>query len=220
MIGEQNMKKNIKYGICIIILILIVCIIIFISLERSKRDTTQGVNRANIETTNSKSAKKQECTVSNSNIEVESYNGKDTVLYKYTIYNNQEKKIYEEDDLNKEPVIEELDNGIISIVTSAGTGLCMVQYYDKLNARVSDIFTNPLDLKGEKVIYFDKNKLVVQDIFNKLNYYKEIQLNTTDTADPNNAIKSAEFIDDDKIRVIYFSGTDYKKVTETFYLNL
>jgi hypothetical protein len=213
------MKKNIKYGICIIILILIVCIIIFISLERSKRDTTQEANRTNIEETSSKSAKNQEPSVSNSNIEIESYNGKDAVLYKYTICNNQGKKIYEDDDLNKEPVIEELDDGIISIGTSAGTGLWMVKYYDKLNARVSDIFTNPLDLKGEKVIYFDKNKIVVQNVFNKSNYYKEIKLDTTDTADPNNAIKSAEFIDDDTIRVIYFSGTDYKEVTEIFHLN-
>lgn len=214
------MKKNIKYGIYIIILILIVGIIIFTSLEKSKSDTNQGTNKTNIEKNNSKSSEKQERSVSNSNIEVESYNGKDTVLYKYTIYNNQGKKVYEDDDLSKEPVIEELDNEIISIVTSAGTGLCMVQYYDKFNDRVSDIFTNPLDLKGEKVIFFNKNKLVVQNIFNKLNYYKEIKLNTTDTADPNNAIKSAEFIDDNQIRVIYFSGTDYKEVTEKFYLNL
>lgn len=214
------MKKNIKYGIYIIILILIVGIIIFTSLEKSKSDTNQGTNKTNIEKNNSKSSEKQERSVSNSNIEVESYNGKDAVLYKYTIYNNQGKKVYEDDDLSKEPVIEELDNEIISIVTSAGTGLCMVQYYDKFNDRVSDIFTNPLDLKGEKVIFFNKNKLVVQNIFNKLNYYKEIKLNTTDTADPNNAIKSAEFIDDNQIRVIYFSGTDYKEVTEKFYLNL
>lgn len=214
------MKKNIKHGICIIIFVLIVCIIIFISLERNKRDTTQGANRTNVEETNSKSANRQECTVSNSNIEVQSYYEKDAVLYKYTIYNDQKKKIYEDEDLNKEPIIEELDNGIISIGNSAGTGLWLVKYYDKLNARVSDIFTNPLDLKGEKVIYFDKNKLVVQNIFNKSNYYKEIKLNTTDTADPNNAIKSAEFIDDDTIRVVYFSGTDYKEVTETFHLNL
>lgn len=197
-----------------------VCIIIFISLKRSKRDTTQGVDRTNIEETNSKSAMRQEYTVSNGNIEVESYNEKGAVIYKYTIYNTQGKKIYENDGLNKEPVIEELDDEIISIGTSAGTGLYIVQYYDKLNARVSDVFTNPLDLKGKKVIYFDKNKLVVQNIFNKSNYYNEIKLNTTDMAVPNNAIKSAEFIDDDTIRVIYFSGTDYKEVTETFHLNL
>lgn len=219
MIGEQRMKKFIRFGICIIILILIVCIIIFVSLKKSKRNSIQGEKRINTEETKSKRAKKQEYRVSNYNIEVESYNEKDSVLYKYTIYNAQGKKLYEDKDLNKEPVIEELDDGIISIGHSAGIGLYMVQYYDKSDARVSEFFTTPLDLKNRKVIYLNKKNLVVQDIFNKSNYYKEIRLNMADTVEPYSAIKSAEFIDDDMIRVVYLTGTDYKEVTETFHLN-
>lgn len=211
------MKQNIKYGISMIILILIAGIIIFATIKKSKINMIQGENKISTEEINGKSD--QEDKVSNSKVEIESYNGKDTFLYKYTIYNAQGEAVYSEKDLYREPIIKELGDDIISIGHSAGTGLFIVQYYDKLNDKFSEVFTNPLDLKNNKVIYFTKNNLVVQNIYKKSKYYKKIKLNATDTADPSNVIKSAKFIDDNTIRVTYFTGTDYKEVTETLQLN-
>ena len=45
-------------------------------------------------------------------------------------------------------------------------------------------------------------------MFDKSNYYKEVKLDMRDTAEPNSAIKSAEFLDDNTVKVTYFSEDD------------
>lgn len=50
--------------------------------------------------------------------------------------------------------------------------------------------------------------MIIQDMFDKSNYYKEVKLDMRDTAEPNSAIKSAEFLDDNTVKVTYFSEDD------------
>lgn len=151
-------------------------------------------------------------------VEVEMYKEKEEILYKYTLFNSKGKNVYEETALYREPHIERLENEIIKIGISAGSSVYQVRYFEPMNGKVSEIYYTPWDESNNKLIRFENRKIIIQDMFDKSNYYQEEELNMQDTADPNSAIKSAEFLDANTVKVTYFSEDNNEKITKTIKL--
>lgn len=64
----------------------------------------------------------------------------------------------------------------------------------------------------------DEITLTLTDIFDKGILHQEVMRDFTVCADPMSAILSVEMIDDTNIRLEYWEGTDYTKVSETIEL--
>lgn len=141
-------------------------------------------------------------------VEVETYKENEEVLYKYTLLNSEGKNVYEETGLYREPNVEQLDNEVVRVGVSAGSSVYQVRYFGTINSKISEIYYTPWDEYNNKLIRFENKKMIIQDMFDKSNYYKEVKLDMRDTADPNSAIKSAEFLDDNTVKVTYFSEDD------------
>jgi len=149
-------------------------------------------------------------------IKVEPCNSEEEILYQYTLFDAEGNVTHIESDLNREPNIEELDNGIIKIAIGAGTAVNMVRYYDSINNKVSENFITPWDEYGTKLIRFEINKLIVQDMFDESAFYKEYDISLSPTAVAENMIESARFIDDNTVEVVYLTGEEQREVTEIF----
>ena len=121
---------------------------------------------------------------------------------------NEGKNVYEETGLYREPNVEQLDNEVVRVGVSAGSSVYQVRYFDTINSKISEIYYTPWDEYNNKLIRFENKKMIIQDMFDKSNYYKEVKLDMRDTAEPNSAIKSAEFLDDNTVKVTYFSEDD------------
>ena len=130
------------------------------------------------------------------------------------MYSKQGKLLYEEKNVSKYPNIKKIQTDKFSVGISAGASTYLVRYFDVLNEKVSDVFMTPLDIMDNKIIWFD-GKIVVQDIFDKSRYYKEIELKASDAAFP---IVFAQFLSADTIQIRYMTGYDYEEKTETFRL--
>ena len=103
-----------------------------------------------------------------------------------------------------------------------GNGNVIVyQFFNVKENRISPHYENPA-LVDNKIVYMDYNgkqfKLVVSDLFDKSNYYKEYERDFSPGV-PYCDLSSAKFIDSNKLQITYFKGSDYKEVTETIELN-
>lgn len=107
------------------------------------------------------------------------------------------------------------------LVMNYGTGgnSWYERYYDTTNGRVSRFFERPAASSDELVAYFITDKdneitLVVQNIFNPDDYYKEIRKNFSDYVIKNQV--TAEFSKDNaKLKLTYWTNPDNQEVTET-----
>lgn len=148
---------------------------------------------------------KKNCSEPNNKINkfvrVEQY---DRNVYKYDFYNVKGEKIYEEKNLHSEPIIKQLNTGIIKIIIPAGAGVNQVRYYDYKTEKISDIFNTPWDERENKIIRFEKNRAIIQNMFEKKTY-QEIKLDIKDVVDPNLVVKEAKFIENNKVKIVYTS---------------
>ena len=107
-------------------------------------------------------------------VEVETYKENEEVLYKYTLLNSEGKNVYEETGLYREPNVEQLDNEVVRVGVSAGSSVYQVRYFDTINSKISEIYYTPWDEYNNKLIRFENKKMIIQDMFDKSNYYKEV----------------------------------------------
>lgn len=147
------------------------------------------------------------------NIVVEKYKNNKESLYKYTVYSSNGKKIYTENEIHREPLVNRVDDKIVSVSWSAGTGVDMVRYFDLDNCKKSKVFETPLDVRDKKVITYDGKSIVIQNMFDKSEFYKKISLKGVSSV-----TVEAEFLDDNKIKVKYATGEDYKDKVEVIKL--
>ena len=134
--------------------------------------------------------------------------------YKYIIYDKNGNIVMENTTITSEPQISYLDDkGILSIQISAGTGLCLTQYYNIIADIFSEVFFSPVISKYGLVVFGDfscnKNRLIVRDIFDKSKYYQEFELDFSPIANPTDALQHVEFVDEDTLSVIYISSEEY-----------
>ena len=210
---QEKMKNS--------IMILMVCLLILMTgcekSDLSSNDIKSTNKETRIESSSNKSNDNREIVYKNKYIKVFSYMKDKETLYKYTIYTKKGEKFYQEKNLYKQPNFKKIDEDLMSVGIGAGTAVYLVKYFDVSNKEISKTFETPLDVKDRNVILFDfeKNSIVVQNIFDKDKYYKDFPLKDVNGTFP---ISDAKFIGSDKIKVKYTVGNDYKEITDIFYL--
>jgi hypothetical protein len=109
------------------------------------------------------------------------YEDKSGFNYSYTVFNNEGEIL--DSGFNTSGIKFAFNNKLLELQIDAGTYATIYRYYDLVNSRVSKYYVTPLGIGGEYVAYFKntttENKdnifLVIQNIFDKNIYYKEIK---------------------------------------------
>lgn len=117
----------------------------------------------------------------NENKNYKVYTDKSGLNYFYNVYNNVGECI--DSGFHTREIRFEFINNILSIKMGFGTYAFICRYYDLSTNRVSRFYPTPLEIGGEYIAYFtnipknDKDNivLVIQDIFDEKDYYKEIR---------------------------------------------
>lgn len=142
--------------------------------------------------------------------------------YLYEIYNNSG-EIVKSETMVEFPTITYPSGSLLSIEWGAGTGVYLAEYYDINKDLFSDTYQCPLAVQGYKVAYvehsddFIDGKLVISDIFDRANYYKEFYLD--DMSSITTPVSKVEFIDQKEVKVSYFMGEDNEEKTKILQLN-
>lgn len=130
--------------------------------------------------------------------------------YYCAIYNSQG-EIVDEREATHQPIIEYIDDTVLRLQISMGTNALWTLYYDTLNDRFSKECFNPLTEGYGKMVVPDykdgQTFLVVQDIFDKESFYKEIPVDCS----PLVTEGYAEFMDESRLYVSYRSESGEKK---------
>lgn len=138
--------------------------------------------------------------------------------YIIKLFDNEGKLV---DDLTnpKEPSIHLLTNNVMQIIIYYGSPFYYTYFYNIENGNISQAYDTPVLAKGNKIVYIDRKKLIVKDIFDEEKYYKEIERNFTETVPPSSAISKANFISDHELKINYYEGKNYNKKKETLDLD-
>ena len=103
--------------------------------------------------------------------------------------------------------VEYINETVLEIGISAGTGVRMVQFYSVVHDIFSDVFDTPFILKDEIIAYMvrynDVLKLIVQDIFNPEVYYREFFFEEFMPMVRPSSSTNVEYIGDGRIRIMY-----------------
>ena len=139
--------------------------------------------------------------------------------YSYEITDYKGKILDYEENLTREPKRQIVNTDVVGISVQTGTGLSTnyAKYYDLENGKISKTFYYVLAAEDGYVVYADyrdgEHYIVVQDIFDKEQYYKEYKLENVSPV-------AADFVVDGyfntkgNVNITYLSGDDY---TETNY---
>ena len=135
--------------------------------------------------------------------------------FKYEVYDNMGNLI--DEGYNTRGFSFEEKDGLLQMnYTLFGTYQWRMKYYDLENGRVSSFFMTPLATNGELIVYFtsidDEIVLVVQDIFDKSDYYYEISRDFSITVLLGES--PIEFIDNKHIKISYWTEPNDEVVTE------
>ena len=102
--------------------------------------------------------------------------------YSYEITDYKGRILDYKDNLTREPKRQIVSTDVVGISVQTGTGLSTnyATYFDLENSKISETFYYVLTAKDGYVVYGDyrdgEHFIVVQDIFDKEQYYKEYKL--------------------------------------------
>ena len=109
------------------------------------------------------------------------------------------------------------EDTVLSIRRGAGTGLFLVEYYDIGRNVFSEVFQTVFLTEYGKIVYIgrieDEFRLVVRDIFDKSEFYKEFELDFAPLATPFELFRHGEFLDENTLKISYMSESR----TDTWY---
>ncbi len=149
---------------------------------------------------------------------------RDSFDYEYSIYDNEGNTVYHENTKGKLPQIDKLSEKLLDIHLSFGSGIIRHLYYDIENDRLSQEFYYVVALKNDIIAYIgeaeNENKqnksLIIQNIYDKDKYCKEINLNLSKEPMP---IDNAEFSDDMTQLFIKYRNEAGNKVEENIIID-
>lgn len=145
--------------------------------------------------------------------------GGDITKYHYMVFNKQHDIMYEETIL-LEPEFVRLGNDILELMTRSGDAFQFL-YFNINKNLISSIYNNPVlvSAKDDKIAYMDYDgesiELVVSDLFDKAKFYKTYKRDFAPVAVLFHDVTKAKFIDSSKLQITYYTGSDFKEVTET-----
>ena len=145
------------------------------------------------------------------------HNKNNTYSYKVTDY--KDRILDYEDTLTREPKRLCVSTDVVGISIQAGTGLSTnyAKFFNLESSKISETFYYVIDAKDDYVVYADyrngEHIIIVQDIFDKEQYYKEYKLENVSPVAADFIVKGG-FNKKGNINITYLSGNEY---TETDY---
>lgn len=139
--------------------------------------------------------------------------------YSYEITDYKGKILDYENNLRPQPKRLCVDTDVVGISVQAGTGLSTnyAKFYDLETGEISKIFYYVIDVEDDCVVYADyrdgEHFIIVEDIFDKEQYYREYRLENVSPVAADFVI-SGGFNRKGNINITYWSGDDY---TEAIY---
>lgn len=139
--------------------------------------------------------------------------------YSYEITDYKGKILDYEYNLRPQPERLCVDTDVVGISVQAGTGLSTnyAKFYDLETSKISKIFYHVIDAEDDCVVYADyrdgEHFIIVEDIFDKNQYYKEYKLENVSPVAADFVVGGG-FNRKGNINITYLSGDDY---TETIY---
>lgn len=127
--------------------------------------------------------------------------------YPYTIYNADGEAVKSEVCYRIAPWIHYIDQETLEIHIGVGTETFYCVYYDILNDRFSEQYESPVAAEYHKVAFLDHRDdeivLVVRDMFDEKNYYKEFHRDFAAAVSP---VTYAEFKFEDTLLFTYMAS--------------
>ncbi|MDP4120584.1 MAG: hypothetical protein Q8876_05975 [Bacillota bacterium] len=214
------------------IILLIICwteIILFLSSCSNANEikSTSNQNSTSIATPSSVVSKITINDLKHSTIIAQSKNYKllkgDNQTYYYYLYDNKGTIVNEGGFLGRYPKFSSANN-IVSVSLQTGTGIetKWIYFYNTLTNKLSQTFYGVFDECNNLVAYYgqDGKSIIVQDIFDKSQYYREISSFKDTLAKDTSPIINAKFSKDLKsICITYLSQNDHNKISENFNVN-
>lgn len=120
------------------------------------------------------------------------------------------------------PIVDVVGKDVLTL--TLGRGDCWItRFINVKEGTVSEGFDNIVTYNAEKVVYptYEDGvmKIIVQDIFDKEQYYLEIVREYAPVAVGRYMIVDAEFLDDDALYLEYYRGEEWEEVCEIIDLN-
>ena len=140
-------------------------------------------------------------------------------MYCYYIFDENHDIVESDGPSTRQPHISMVNDHLVKFTLQAGTGLSTQwgYYYDTQKDVRSRIFNCIYDQHDGKVAYGTLNKVVVRDIFDKTQYYREISGFEKTFSPANEPIINARFINNGaSVEIMYLTGDDYQEVVEIF----
>ena len=140
----------------------------------------------------------------------------DHFMFYYDLYNKSGTLVKHECTNMQEPKAEMASPDIVKVSVQSGTGASTkwTYYYDLSKNIFSPVYYYVLAEKGDTVVYFDGQQIVVTSMFDEKKLLKRVTLKN-ELAKCESPIETVAFIgDENKISVTYFSGESYKTITE------
>lgn len=141
-------------------------------------------------------------------------------FYYYYIFNKQNEVVDEMGFYWKEPQLSLVDDEIVKVYIHLGTGAGAIRtrYYDTKEELLSEWFNSVYDEDNNLLVYSAHNKLIVQNIFDKSSYYREIQMFSKELIETGEPFINVEFVNNaTELKVTYIT-TDLNETTETISL--
>jgi len=138
--------------------------------------------------------------------------------FRYEVFNNNGKVVRSGAGW-RIPSFSNINEDVLKISDSAGTGVQIVQFYSAKNDMLSEIFDTPIVIANELIgllRWSDSNgiNLIVHNIFDKETYYNEFMLEDfSSVANPLDAIVQVEYLGDGRLKIVYLSGENFDAKT-------
>jgi len=144
----------------------------------------------------------------------------DDLTYSYKIVDKNGNVLFSKDNATREPKVEQVNTYILGLKVQTGTGQSTnwAVYCDVENSKVSETFQYVLMAQGNYVIYVnyenDEHSVIVQNIFDKSQYYKKhILTNCSPVA--GDIVIGVKPNGEGIAVVTYLTGNDYKETELT-----
>ena len=136
----------------------------------------------------------------------------------YEVFNNDGKVVIDGNDW-RIPSFININDDVLKISVSAGTGVHMVQFYSAESDMLSEVFDTPIMITNELIgllRWSDTGalNLIVRNIFDKGIYYNEFLLeNFSNVINPLDAVIQTKYLGDGRLEIIYLSGESFDEKT-------
>ena len=139
----------------------------------------------------------------------------DHFYYYYDLFDGEGNVVKHECTYMHEPVIKPISAHVLSVSVQAGTGTSCRQtyYYDTAGARMSEVFCGVLDERDGRILFEKEGQVIIRDIFDKKDFYRELSLTPALSKSPESVI-SATFSEDMSSVLISYIDADGATVTD------